>query len=96
MGHNPFKDLPVNRAAVCPYDLPRTEDVGLHTQFRSNAGPSSQPISGSMPVNCLRRWPSTNPTLGLLYTLFLHISKHMAFTQCCFVVDPQSSTLAQH
>ena len=67
-----------------------------HThQFRFNVRPASQPIAGSMPVNCLRRWPNTNPTLGLLYTLRQHISKYVALTQCCFNVDPQSSTLAQ-
>ena len=45
-----------------------------------------------MPVNRLQRWPNTNPSLGLLYTL----RKHVAFTQCRFNVDPQSSTLARH
>ena len=51
------------------YDVPRTEDVGLPTQFRFNVGPTSQPIVGSMRVNRLRSWPNTNPTLGLLHTL---------------------------
>ena len=59
------------------YDVPRTEDVGLPTQFRFNVGPASQPIAGSIPVYRLRRWLNTNPTLGLLYTLSQHISKHM-------------------
>ena len=68
------------------YDVPRTKDVGLATKFWS------QPTAGSMPVNLLRRWPNTNPSLGLLYTL----RKHVTFTQCCFNVDPKSSTLAQH
>ena len=45
-----------------------------------------------MTVNRLRRWPNTNPSLGLLYTL----RKHVDFTQCCFNDDPQSSTLARH
>ena len=44
-----------------------------------------------MPVNCLRRWPNTNLSPGLLYTLH----KHEAFNQFCFNVDPQSSTLAR-
>ena len=44
-------------------------DVGLPTKFRFNVGPASQPITGSTPVNRLRRWPNTNPSLGLLYTL---------------------------
>ena len=62
------------------------------TKFRFSVGPASQPIAGSMPVNRLRRWPNTNPSPGLLYTL----RKHVAFTQCCFNVDPHSSTLARH
>ena len=70
--------------------------VSLPTQFRFNVGPASQLIAGSMSVNRLRRWPNTNSTLGLLYTLRQHISKHMAFTQCCFNVDPHFSMLVQH
>ena len=50
-------------------DVPRTEDVGLPTKCRLNDVPASQPIAGSMLVYCLRRWPYTNPSLGLLYTL---------------------------
>ena len=53
--------------------------------------PASQPIAGSIPVNRLRRWPNTNASLGLLFTL----RKHVAFTHCCFNVYPQSSTLAR-
>ena len=74
------------------YDVPRTEDVGLPTKFRFNVGPALQPVAGSMPVNRLRRWPNTNLSLGLLYTL----RKHVALNQSCFNVDPQSSTLARH
>ena len=76
------------------YNVPCAEDVGLPTKFRLNVGPASQPIAGSMPVNLLRRWPNTNPSLGLLYRPTLR--KHVAFTQCCFNVDPQSSPLAWH
>ena len=47
------------------YDVPRTHDVGLPTQYRFNVGPASHPIAGLIPVNRLRRWPNTNPTLGL-------------------------------
>ena len=47
---------PVNRAAACLYT--RTHDVGLPTQFRFNAGPASQPIAGSIPVNRPRCWPN--------------------------------------
>ena len=78
------------------YDVPRIHDVGLPTQCRFKVGQASQPIAGSMPENRPQRWPSTNPTLGLLYALRQYISKHMAFTQCCFNIDPKSSTLAQH
>ena len=35
----------------------------LYSQFLFNGGPESQPIAGSMPVNCVRRWLNTNPTL---------------------------------
>ena len=38
-----------------------------------------------MPVNRQRRWPNTNLSPGLLYTL----RKHVAFNQCSFNVDPQ-------
>ena len=52
--------------------IPRTHGVGLlyvvPTQYWFNVGPASQPIAGSMPVNRLRRWHNTTPTLGLLYT----------------------------
>ena len=49
--------------SILAYDVPRTADVGLPTKFRLNGGPASQPITGSIPVNRLRRWPSTNPSL---------------------------------
>ena len=55
-------------------------------------GPALQPIAGSMPVNRLLRLPNTNLSPGLLYTS----RKHVTFSQCCFNVDPQSSTLARH
>ena len=57
-------------------------------------GQASQPIADLMPVNRLRGWPNANLTLGLLYTLRHNISKHMAFTLCCFNVEPQYSKLA--
>ena len=69
---------------------PRTEDVGLPIKFRFNVGPTLQPIVGSLPIDRLRRWPNTNLSSGLLYSF----RKHVAFNQCCFNVDPLSSTLA--
>ena len=81
-----------NIYSILAYDLPRTEDVGLPTKFRFNAEPASQVIAGSMSVNRPRRGPNTNPSLGLLYTF----RKHVAFTQCCFNVEPQSLSLARH
>ena len=78
--------------SILAHDVPRTEDVGLPTQFRFNVGSTSKPIVGSMLVNRPRRWPNTNPSLGLLYTL----RKHVAFSQCCSNVDPQSLTLVRH
>ena len=56
------------------YYVPRTEDVGLPTQFRFNVGPASQPIAGSMPFNRLRRWPNTNTTLQVCCILCCNIS----------------------
>ena len=87
-----FQRVLANIHSILAYDVPRTEDVGPPTKFRFNVGPASQPIACSRPVNRLRRWLNTNPSLGLLDTL----RKHVAFTQCCFNVDPQSSTLARH
>ena len=84
----------MHRAAACIYT--RTHDVGLPTQFRFNVGPALQPIARLMTVNRLRCWPNINLTLGLLYTLHQHISKHMPFTRSCFNVELQPSTLAQH
>ena len=52
----------------------------------------SQHIASTMLDNCLRRWPNTNLSPGLLYTL----RKHVIFNQCCFNFDPQSSTLTRH
>ena len=63
-----------NIQSILAYDVPRTEDVGLPTEFRFNVGPASQPIADSMPVNRLRRWPTTNPSLGMLYTLHKHVA----------------------
>ena len=71
--------------SILAYDVPRTENVGLPTRF--NVGPPLQLIAGSIPVDRLRRWPNTNLSPGPLYTL------HIAFNQCCFNVDPRSSTL---
>ena len=58
------------------YDVPLTHDVDLLTQYWFNVGPASQPIAGSMAVNHLRRWPNTNPTLGLLYFAPAHQQTH--------------------
>ena len=82
-----------NIHSILAYDVPGTEDVGLPTKFRVNVGPALRPIASSMLVNLLRRWPNTNISPGLLYTL----RKHVAFklNQCCFNSDPQSSTLAR-
>ena len=71
-----------NIHSILAYDVPGTEDVGLPTKFRFIVGPALQPIAGSMPVNRLRRWPNTNLSPGLLYTL----RKHVAFNQYCFNV----------
>ena len=41
-----------------------THNVSLPTQYRFNAGPASQPIAGSMPVNRIGRWPNIETKLG--------------------------------
>ena len=78
--------------SILAHDVPRTEDVGLPTIFQFIVGPASQPIASLLSVNRLRRWPNTNPWLGLLYTL----RKHVAFTQCYFSFKPLSLMLARH
>ena len=80
--------------SILAYDVPRTEGVGLPTKFRLNVGPALQPIAGSMSVNRVRRWPNSNLPSGMLYTS----RKHVAFNQCCFNVDLQSTgrSLKQH
>ena len=44
--------------------VPGTHNEGLPTQYRINVGPASQPIAGSMLVNCIRRWPNIKTELG--------------------------------
>ena len=43
--------------------------VGLPVKFCFNVGPASWSIAGSMPVNRLRRWLNTNPSLSQLCRL---------------------------
>ena len=59
-----------NIHSILAYNVPDTENVGLPTKHRLNVGPALQPIAGSMPINLLRRWPSTNLLPGLLYILW--------------------------
>ena len=89
---SPPSPVLANIHSILAYEVPDTGDVGIPTKFRFNVGPALQPIAGSMPVNRLRRWPSTNLSPGLLYTL----RKHVSSNQYCFNVDPHSSTLARH
>ena len=89
-----------NIYSVLAYDIPRTEDVGLPTKFRFNVGPASQPIAGSMPVNRLRRWPNTNPSLGLLYLrrwpdIETALGDCTVFSDCCIVMRVTFSIPAQ-
>ena len=76
----PPSPMLANIYSILAYDVPRTEAVGLPIKFRFNAGPALHPIADLMLVNRLRRWPNTNLSPGLLYTL----RKHVAFSQCCF------------
>ena len=60
-GQHPFDTCQwIQSCCAFLYD---THDVGLHIQFLFNGGPESQPIAGSMPVNCVRRWLNTTLTL---------------------------------
>ena len=54
----PPSQVLANIYSILAYDVPGTDDRGLPTKFRFNAGPALQPIAGSMPVNRLRRWPT--------------------------------------
>ena len=81
-----------NIHAILAYDVPDTENVGPPIKFRLIVGPALQPIAGSMPVNHLRRWPNTNLSPGLLYTL----RKHVAFNQCWPTVFDAGPSLKQH
>ena len=56
----PSSPVLANIHSILAYDVPDTEYVGLPTKFRFNFGPALQSIAGSMSVNRLRRWPSTN------------------------------------
>ena len=58
--------LPLISLCTRLYDvgLPCTRNVGLPTQYQFNVGPASQPIAGSMPVNCILRWPNIETELG--------------------------------
>ena len=79
-----------NIHSILAYGVPGTQDVGLPTKSRCNFGPASQ-----LTVQCRSIIYDAGPTLihhWLLHTL----RKHGEFIQCCFNVDPQSSTLAQH
>ena len=58
-----------NIHSILAYDAPDTENVCITTKFRFNVGPALQPIAGSMPVNRVRRGPSTNLSPDLLYSL---------------------------
>ena len=49
-----------NIHSILAYDVPDTEDVGIPSKFPINVGQALQSIAGSMLVNRLRRWPSTN------------------------------------
>ena len=88
----PPSPMLANIYSTLAYDVPSTGDVGIPTKFRFNVGPALQPIAGSLPVNRLRHWPNNNLSSGLSYSF----RKHVAFNQCCFNVDLQSSTLICH
>ena len=92
MGQNPSTTIAGTmgtgqRSFNIAYDVPHTEDVGLSHQIPVQCWAS---VIAHCRINAgrLQRWPNTNPSLDLLYTLL----KHVSFTQCWFNVDPQSST----
>ena len=88
----PQSPVLANIHSILAYNVPGTEDVSIPTKFWFNVGSALQPTAGSMPVNRLRRWPNINlsPVSCIL------CAKRVTFNQCCFNVDPQSSTLARH
>ena len=49
--------------SCCAY-LNDIHDVGLPTQFLFNVGPELRLIASSMPVNRVRRWLNSRPTLN--------------------------------
>ena len=75
----PSHPLPSVADSLGPRDVSQSSYTRCRPpiQFQFNVGLVSQPITGSIPVNHLRHWPNTNPTLSLLYTLRKHISKHI-------------------
>ena len=62
-----FQYLPVNHDPMLQrrrlYDVPHTHDIGLPPRFWFNVGPALHPIAVLMPVNRLRCWLNTTPTL---------------------------------
>ena len=80
----------IESCCACLYD---THDAALPTQFRFNVEPVLQPNAVSMPTNCLRRWPRTTLTLGLMYASRQHPSSTPANT--CHLPNTVSM-LAQH
>ena len=70
--------------------------VRLLTKFRFNVGPALQPIACSMPVNRLRRWPNTDPSLGP-FAVYLSetLGIHPMLFQCWPTVFDAGPTLKQ-
>ena len=57
--------------------------------FKFNVGPALQPIVGLIPVNHLRRWPNTNPSLGMSSTLArieTALGDCIVFSDCCIAM----------
>ena len=77
----------------------RYTHVGLPTQFRFNVGLASQSIAGLMSTNCLRRWPSTTPTLVIcILSASTYPSKHsqLPMFPCWPNVSDAGPKLKQH
>ena len=76
-------------------------NVGLPTQFLFNHGPESQPIVGSMTVNCVRRWLNPSPTLTeRIILLHQRLQKSLdcppMLLQCWSNVSDDGPTTTQH
>ena len=80
-----------NIHSIFAYDVPRPEDVGLPTKCRFNV----QPLRCPLLVQCRSIVYDAGLTIIHHWVCCILHGKHVAFSQCCFNVDPPSSTLVK-